>query len=294
MIIMEIDGIKDKIEKADYIIIGAGAGLSLAAGLDYNGERFKRNFREYIEKYNIQDMYSGGFYPFKTLEEKWGYWAKHLSVEINEKGTEVYRNLLKLVEDKDYFVITTNVDEQFQKAGFPENKIYETQGRYSRLQCSVPCCNRLYDANPYIEGMLENIDEDLKVPSEFVPRCPVCGEPLDTNLRGSDRFVEDEWWHIQNRAYHRFLDNAKGSRTVLLEFGIGYNTPTIIRFPFDSLTINSPNWDLVRFNKDNFEVSVNMGDSFKLVPLGFLDDFDLGDNFSSRYFHYYLWFHYFR
>lgn len=279
-----IKEIKQLIENSEYIIIGAGAGLSTAAGLTYSGERFDKYFSEYKKKYNMTDMYTGGFYPFETLEEKWGYWAKQIYVNENMvNGLPLYEKIYELVKDKEYFVITTNVDDQFVKSGFPSNKVYATQGSYKYLQCSKACHDKLYDNTEMVEQMVENTDEELKIPTELVPYCPVCGEPLETNLRVDNYFVEDEHWHLQNRAYQEFINNAKDSRTLLLEFGIGYNTPAIIRFPFESFTYKLPKWNLVRFNKDYLEVAVSIHNTYRLVPPEKLADYDLPNDFLNRY-----------
>ena len=279
-----IKEIKQLIENSEYIIIGAGAGLSTAAGLTYSGERFEKYFSEYKKKYNMTDMYTGGFYPFETLEEKWGYWAKQIYVNENMvNGLPLYEKIYELVKDKEYFVITTNVDDQFVKSGFPSNKVYATQGSYKYLQCSKACHDKLYDNTEMVEQMVENTDEELKIPTELVPYCPVCGEPLETNLRVDNYFVEDEHWHLQNRAYQEFINNAKDSRTLLLEFGIGYNTPAIIRFPFESFTYKLPKWNLVRFNKDYLEVAVSIHNTYRLVPPEKLADYDLPNDFLNRY-----------
>ena len=276
--------IKEAIDDAEYIIIGAGAGLSAAAGIDYGGERFRENFSEYIKKYNMTDMYTAGFYPFDTLEEKWGYWSKHIYTNsVNMGSTSLYEKLYELVKDRKYFVITTNVDDQFVKSGFPSQKVYATQGSYNYFQCSRACHDKLYDNTEIIKEMVDNIDEDLKIPSELVPVCPVCGEPLETNLRKDHFFVEDVHWHRQNQAYNDFVNEAKSHKTVLLEFGIGYNTPAIIRFPFESLTQNNPEWKLVRFNRSHLEVAAYIHKTWKLIPLEALNDYFLPNNFNERY-----------
>lgn len=279
-----IKEIQQAIDESEYIIIGAGAGLSTAAGLEYGGERFAKNFPEYIKKYNMTDMYTAGFYPFETLEEKWGYWAKHIYLNnIGQEGLELYRKLYRLVKDRQYFVITTNVDDQFVKSGFPSQKVYATQGSYRYLQCSKACHDTLYDDTQIIARMVENIDEDLKISTDLVPYCPKCGEPLDTNLRKDNFFVEDAHWHKQHEAYQNFINGAKNHKTLLLEFGIGYNTPAIIRFPFESMTEKLPKWKLVRFNRSHLEIAVNIHKTWKLMTLEALDKYSLPNNFNERY-----------
>lgn len=280
----KVKDIRNSIDEADYVLIGAGAGLSSAAGIEYGGKRFEENFQYYIKKYNMTDMYTAGFYPFESLEEKWGYWAKHIYLNnVNMEGTTLYKKLLKLVEDKKYFVITTNVDDQFIKSGFSSQKVFATQGSYNYFQCSKGCHDILYKNTDIINEMVENIDENLKIPSELIPICPKCGEPLDTNLRKDNYFVEDMYWHKQKDAYQKFIEEAKDNKTVLLEFGIGFNTPAIIRFPFETMTVKLPKWKLVRFNKDYLEIAVTYHKTLKLVPIENIDDYNLPNNFKERY-----------
>lgn len=279
-----IEQIQEAMDDAEYIVIGAGAGLSTAAGIDYGGERFKENFADYIEKYDMTDMYTAGFYPFKTEEEKWGYWSKHIYLNcINMGSTSLYEKLYELVKDRNYFVITTNVDEQFVKAGFPSEKIFATQGSYNYFQCSKACHDRLYKNTEIIKQMVDSIDEDLKISSDLIPKCPVCGELMDTNLRKDNYFVEDEHWHMQNRAYRNFLDEAKNHNALLLEFGIGYNTPGIIRFPFETMTFKIPQWKLARFNRSHLEVALEYHKTYRLVPPEMLEKYDVSNNFNERY-----------
>lgn len=243
--------IKDLIKNADCVLIGAGAGLSTSAGIEYSGKRFENNFADFIKKYHFTDMYSSGFYDFQTEEEKWAYWAKHMYINnIGMKATKLYQDMLELVKDKDYFVITTNVDDQFFKAGFDKEKVFATQGSYRYIQCSRACHNKIYNATEIVKEMIEKI-QDCKIPTELIPVCPVCGEKMDTNLRKDAYFVQDDNWYKQNAIYGEFLDKAKNKKVVLLEFGVGFNTPTIIRFPFEQMTYQNLNWNLVRFNKDN-------------------------------------------
>ncbi|MGI6032419.1 MAG: SIR2 family NAD-dependent protein deacylase [Coriobacteriales bacterium] len=227
--------------QADHVLIGAGAGLSSAAGLLYSGERFERYFSDFQEKYGISDMYSGGFYPFETPEERWAWWSRHIWVNRYEPGaTSAYKRLLELVADKDYFVITTNVDHQFQLAGFDKKRLFYTQGDYGLFQCSRPCAQVTYDNEEIVRQMVKQ-QQDMKVPSELIPRCPRCGEPLTTNLRVDDTFVEDQGWHEAARRYRDFLDRTKGSRTLLFELGVGNNTPGIIKYPFWRMALENEN-----------------------------------------------------
>ena len=250
-ILNKVKKIKELIKDADCILIGAGAGLSTAAGIEYSGKRFTENFAEFIKKYHFTDMYTSGFYEFDTEEEKWAYWAKHMYINnIGMEATKLYKDILKLVKDKDYFVITTNVDDQFYKAGFNKEKIFATQGSYRYIQCSCACHNKIYDATAIVKEMIEKT-QDCKIPKELVPVCPVCGEKMDTNLRKNAYFVQDDNWYKQSKNYEEFLERVKDKNVVLLELGVGFNTPTIIRFPFEQMTYQNPNWNLIRFNKDD-------------------------------------------
>ena len=249
-ILNKVEQIKKLINNADYILIGAGAGLSTSAGIDYSGKRFQDNFSEFIKKYHFTDMYTAGFYDFGTEEEKWAYWAKHMYInDIGMESTKLYQDIFELIKDKNYFVITTNVDDQFYKAGFDKEKIFATQGRYRYIQCSQSCHNKLYDATKLVKKMIDKT-ADCKIPTELVPICPICGEVMETNLRKDAYFVQDENWYRQNKRYDEFLKTAQDKKVVLLEFGVGFNTPIIIRFPFEQMTYQNDNWNLVRFNKD--------------------------------------------
>lgn len=246
-----IEEAKKWIKEADVLVIGAGAGLSAAAGLTYSGMRFDTLFADYRVHYGMTDMYSAGFYPFETLEEKWGYWAKHTYHNRYQTGTLLlYQDLFELVKDKDYFVITTNVDGQFSKAGFDDQRFFEVQGNYGEWQCSVPCQQKVYDNKDMVMNMMQQI-HDLKIPSELVPYCPNCGAPLTLHLRIDDSFVEDELWHAMNDRYVEFLQRIEDKKVAFLELGVGYNTPTIIRFPFEKLTAVLPQAKLIRVNRDD-------------------------------------------
>lgn len=235
---------------ADYILIGGGAGLSAAAGLDYSGKRFTENFTDFIQKYDIDDMYSASFYPFKTQEESWAHWARHIDVNRYKQGpTELYRSLLRLVADKEYFVITTNVESQFEKAGFPKEKIFEVQGNYAYLQCAVACHDTLYNNEQLVKQMLTET-YDCKIPTELIPKCPVCGGPMDVNLRHNEFFVQDKAWYQANDRYDAFLPKTKNGNIAFLELGVGFNTPGIIRYPFEQMTYKNPNATLIRMNRD--------------------------------------------
>ena len=238
---VNIEKLKEKIRTADAVVIGAGAGLSTSAGFTYSGERFEKYFSDFAAKYGIQDMYSGGFYPFATPEEHWSYWSRYIYINrYMDAPKPVYDDLLKLVSDKDYFVITTNVDHCFQKAGFDKKRLFYTQGDYGLFQCSEPCCQETFDNEAVIREMVKR-QENMKVPTELLPSCPHCGKPLTMNLRCDDTFVEDEGWHAAAERYENFLRTRAGQKILFLELGIGYNTPVIIKYPFWQMTAKNPN-----------------------------------------------------
>ena len=232
---------------ADCVIIGAGAGLSAAAGLRYDGREFERVFADFIQKYGITDLYSSGFYPFRTEEEYWACWARHIDFIRYRDAAPLYRQLLDLVRHKDYFVITTNVDGQFQKAGFAADRVFEVQGDYAYLQCAKGCHDTLYYNEKLVKQMVA-ATEDCRIPSSMVPRCPVDGERMAVHVRCDGYFVEDANWQAASDRYCRFVEQAKARNTVLLELGVGFNTPTIIRFPFERMAGMWTNTHLVRIN----------------------------------------------
>ena len=235
----QINRLRTEIETADAVIIGAGAGLSASAGFTYSGNRFRRYFKDFEEKYGFHDMYTGGFYPYRTPEEYWAYWSRYIQVNRYQNTEKpVYKNLYELVKDKDYFVITTNVDHCFQKAGFDKKRLFYTQGDYGLFQCSVPCCRTTYDNRRIIEQMVKE-QKNMRVPSALLPKCPVCGKPLAMNLRSDDTFAEDEGWHKAALRYADFIRRHKKLHILLLELGVGYNTPGIIKYPFWRLTVQN-------------------------------------------------------
>lgn len=239
------------INKADTVLIGAGSGLSTAAGIDYAGERFKTEFKPFIAKYGFTDLYTSSFYEFSSPEEYWAYWAKHIDfANTGREGTATYKNIYEAVKNKNYFVITTNVDDQFYKTGFDKNKIFRVQGSYRFIQCSEACHNKLYDDKEMVDKMINSIDEELKVPTELIPVCPVCGESMEPNLRKDAYFVQDDLWYRQNDAYEKFIADNQNKKVALLELGVGFNTPGIIRFPFEQMVAQNNNWTLIRFNKE--------------------------------------------
>ena len=236
----QIERLQAALETADAILIGAGAGLSTSAGLTYSGERFERYFSDFYQKYGISDMYSGGFYPFETLEEYWAWWSRHIFYNrYVDAPIPVYQELLALVKDKDYFVLTTNVDHQFQRAGFDKSRLFYTQGDYGLWQCSKACHNKTYDNETEVQQMLAQ-QQDMKIPSELLPRCPVCGAPMTMNLRCDDTFVQDRGWYAAQSRYTDFLRRHKQGKALYLELGVGNNTPVIIKYPFWRMTAQNP------------------------------------------------------
>lgn len=249
-------GSKSKTEKlrtvlaeADAVVIGAGAGLSASAGFVYDGERFEHHFSDFAQKYGFQDMYSGGFYPYSTQEEFWAYWSRYIFVNrYMDPPKPVYHNLLELVKDKDYFVITTNVDHCFQKAGFDKKRLFYTQGDYGLWQCSEPCHQGTYDNEAVVRQMVEE-QRDMRVPSELIPRCPRCGKPMSMNLRADDTFVQDEGWYAAARRYEDFIRRHSGGAVLYLELGVGMNTPGIIKYPFWQQVYKNPKANYICINR---------------------------------------------
>ena len=228
----QIEQLRTALHDCDAVAIGAGSGLSTAAGFTYTGERFEQHFFDFAQKYGIRDMYSGGFYPFATTEEHWAYWSRYIYINRYQDAPKpVYEDLLNLVRDKDYFVITTNVDHCFQKAGFDKKRLFYTQGDYGLFQCSEPCCQEIFENEAIIREMVKR-QENMKVPTELLPTCPHCGKPMTMNLRSDNRFVEGEGWHRAAEQYENFLRTRAGGKMLFLELGVGYNTPIIIKYPF--------------------------------------------------------------
>lgn len=256
---MDVLKIRKWINEADYIVIGAGSGLSEAAGIHYSGDKFNHDFGDYIKKYGITDLYTSSFYPYPSDEERWAYWAKHIYFSYYEpKRTRLYQDILSLVKNKEYFVITTNCDGQFLNNGFDAKRIFEVQGSYSKIQCEKGCHNKLYDNKELVFKMLSNTDKDLKIPSYLVPKCPVCGGRMNVNLRCDQYFVEDDHWHLSQDNYVNFLENTGKKKVLFLEFGVGFNTPGIIRFPFEKMTFMNNRTRLIRFNREYSKVPMEI------------------------------------
>ena len=242
-----------ELDTADAVLIGAGAGLSTSAGFTYSGKRFEEHFSDFQEKYGFHDMYSGGFYPYDTLEEYWAFWSRNIDLNRYQPApTDVYERLLDLVKDKDYFVLTTNVDHQFQKAGFDRRRLFYTQGDYGLWQCSRPCHQKTYDNETAVRQMLAE-QRDMRIPSELIPRCPVCGAPMTMNLRCDGTFVEDDGWHEAAGRYEKFVQSHEGMHILYLELGVGANTPAIIKYPF---------WRMTRQNPKAVYACVNLGEAW--------------------------------
>ena len=257
------------IRSAKNILIGAGAGLSTAAGYTYSGERFKKYFSDFEKKYGFHDMYSGGFYPYETAGEFWAFWSRNiLCNRYDQSPSEVHKKILKLVREKNYFVLTTNVDHLFQNNGFDKMKLFYTQGDYGLFQCSVPCHKKTYDNEKFVREMFA-AEKNFSVPEELFPHCPKCGEIMTTNLRIDDKFVEDSGWQAASYRYKKFLSGTLNDEIIFLELGVGMNTPGIIKYPFWKFTLENP--------KAKY-ICVNLGESFapeEILPQSYLIDSDI-------------------
>lgn len=266
----QIEKLKKELAQADAVVIGAGAGLSAAAGFSYTGERFQRYFSDFEAKYGFHDMYSGGFYPYPAPEEYWAYWSRYIYVNrYMDAPKPVYDRLLQLVKDKDYFVLTTNVDHCFQKAGFDKHRLFYTQGDYGLFQCSRPCHQKTYENETVIRKMVEaqgyvidtdgtlllpeGISPEMMIPSDLVPHCPKCGEPMSMNLRADHTFVEDEGWHLASERYVEFLRGHQNRKVLFLEAAVGFNTPTIVKYSF---------WRMTHKWKDAVYACLNYGEAY--------------------------------
>ena len=265
----KMERFRTALQEKNTILIGAGAGLSTSAGFTYSGERFRKYFADFEQKYGFHDMYSGGFYPYDTLEEYWAYWSRYIYINRYQDAPKpVYQKLLSLMKNKSYFVITTNVDHCFQKAGFDKNRLFYTQGDYGLFQCSEPCCKEKYDNEEIIKKMVlsqgfqikdgelqkpENGEIKLTVPTGLIPYCPPGGKPMSMNLRSDQTFVEDDGWHQAAERYEKFIQEHKKQKIVFLELGVGYNTPGIIKYPF---------WQMTNSFQHAFYVCLNQGEAY--------------------------------
>ena len=248
------DKLRRILDDAEAIVIGAGAGLSTAAGFEYGNDVFMSNFKYLYDEYGYKDMYSAGFHDFDSLEEKWGYWSLMIYLNRYKNGAmELYKRLYDIVKDKNYFVITTNVDHQFQLASFDKNRLFYMQGDYGLFQCSVPCHNKTYDNEKIVMNMINHI-ENHRIPSSLIPRCPICGKPMTTNLRCDNTFVEDQGWHDSQKRYVDFINKNKNKKIVYLELGVGFSTPVWIKYPFMRLTLENNNALYVVVDKGYIEI----------------------------------------
>ncbi len=261
--------LKQVLQQAEVIIVGAGAGLSTSAGLTYSGERFERYFFDFAAAYGIKDIYSGGFYPFPTDEIRWAWWARHIYFNrYIDPPKPVYRELLSLLKDKNYFVITTNVDHQFQRAGFDKNRLFYTQGDYGLFQSINPNVQKTYDNEQWVikameaQGFIKDergvfiVPDDksivMQIPTDLIPICPDDNSEVTTNLRVDHSFVQDEGWYEASEAYHHFLKDNENKRIVFLELGVGDNTPGIIKYPF---------WQMTMANENAVYACINYGEA---------------------------------
>lgn len=272
-----VDRLRKTMDKADAVIIGAGAGLSAAAGFSYSGERFQRYFSDFEEKYNFHDMYSGGFYPYATLEEHWAYWSRYIYINrYMDAPKSVYHDLYELIKEKDYFVLTTNVDHCFQKAGFDKHRLFYTQGDYGLFQCSEPCHGETHENEENVREMVLSQGFEIgengkllipagrnlkrKVAAALVPKCPRCGKPMSMNLRADDTFVQDEGWYRAAERYRLFESRHGNLRTLYLEIGVGFNTPGIIKYNFWRRVYENPNAEYVCLNMDSANVPAEIAE----------------------------------
>ncbi len=266
----QVRRLKDTFSSCPVILIGAGAGLSTSAGLTYSGERFQRYFSDFAEQFGIRDMYTGGFYPFPDEETRWAWWARHIYFNRYIKAPKpVYNRLLKLMRDKDYFVLTTNVDHQFQLAGFDKRRLFYTQGDYGLFQSVNPKNRKTYDNEAWVmramaaQGFV--MDErgvydlpqsgklKMRIPADLIPICPDDGSSVTTNLRADDSFVEDAGWHAAAERYTRFVEAHEKGPILYLELGVGANTPVIIKFPF---------WRMTMANSEAVYACLNYGEAY--------------------------------
>lgn len=271
----KLDRLSEAFAAADAVLIGGGAGLSTSAGFVYSGERFERHFAEFEKAYGFHDMYSGGFYPYDSLEQYWAFWSRNILVNrYMDPPRPVYRQLLELVRDKDYFVLTTNADHCFQKAGFQKERLFYTQGDYGLWQCSGPCHQETYDNEEQVRQMIAE-QKDMRIPTELIPRCPRCGKPMTMNLRSDAAFVEDAGWHRAARRYEAFIGRMDGGRVLFWELGVGANTPVIIKYPF---------WRMTHQNPEAVYACVNYGEAYaprEIAGRSICIDGDIGETLKQ-------------
>lgn len=273
----QIERLQAAFADADAIFLGAGAGVSASAGFTYSGERFQTNFQDFAEKYHFTDMYSGGFYPYETKEEHWAYWSRYIYINrFMPAPKPVYDQLLRILQGKDYFVLTTNVDHQFQRAGFDKRRLFYTQGDYGLFQCSGPCCQKTYDNEKMIRQMVEQQSE-MRIPGELMPHCPVCGKPMSMNLRADNTFVQDEGWYRAAERYEDFVRRHQGLKVLYLELGVGMNTPGIVKYNF---------WQQVNQNPNATYACINQGQSYapnEIKTRSICIEEDIGDILTLLY-----------
>lgn len=261
-----IQGLKQHLENCDMILIGAGSGLSTAAGFTYDGKRFETYFKDFIKKYQLTDMYSAGFYPYVSLEEYWAYWSRHIYYNrYVDALNNTYELLYQLMKDKDYFVLTTNVDHQFQKSGFDKQRLFYTQGDYGLWQCAKPCHQRTYDNESVVKNMITQ-QKHMKIPTSLIPRCPKCHEPMSMNLRCDQTFVQDEGWYAAQYRFEQFLKRCEDRYVVYLELGVGGNTPSIIKYPFWKLTSSNEKAIYVCINQNEIVCPKEIQQRSILIP----------------------------
>ena len=249
------------LDRAEAVVVGAGAGLSTSAGYEYGGERFRRLFPDFAAARGFSDMYSAGFFPFPTSEEKWAYWSRMILCNRYEPipRPSVFADRLALLRGRDHFVVTTNVDHCFQRSGFDKARLFYTQGDYGLWQCSEPCHARTYDNEREVRGMVAR-QSGMRIPAELVPRCPVCGREMATNLRADDTFVEDDGWRAAAARYADFLRRTEKARTLFLDLGSGWNTPGIFKVPFWKMTLRRPAARYACLNLEPNQIPAELGD----------------------------------
>lgn len=269
-----LDRIKTILNHADAILIGAGSGLSAAAGYNYSGERFTNNFLDFHKKYGISDIYSGGFYPYMTSEEYWAWWSRQINLNrYIEQESELHKKLLRLLDEKEYFVLTTNVDHLFQSNNFDKNRLFYTQGDYGLFQCSIPCHKKTYDNKDIVKKMV-NHQREMKIPTELIPRCPICSSEMTMNLRVDHTFVQDSGWYKADSLFNNFVEKYRLANVVFLELGVGYNSPGVIKYPFWRMTNSNPNAKYISVNLENEDIPKEIYDKTIHLKMNISDFID--------------------